>query len=355
MVAARSVAHGSAHEATGSAQIVKLIAVAVERAGIPRERFLEATGLALGALDAPDGRLRASEIFACAEVAFELTRDPALGLHWAEWLTASSFAPMSQLVAHAGTLREIFAIFFQFGQLVSDEMPLQLVEHGDEAELRFAGVACSSPRLQRMTCEMSMAGLFRMIRDLCPRAVVRCVRFPYPAPEYAPEYARIFEARELFDQACACLVIERATLDLPLLHHDIEIQSQLRPLAERRLSGLRKGGDYAPRVRKLLLLHDAPYRVPLSAIARQLELSVRSLHRRLAAEGQSYRTLASEVSAAVARRLLCDRRRTIQEIAFAMGFAEPSSFHRAFKRWTGTTPTKFRAQRGADGAAGAGP
>jgi AraC-like DNA-binding protein len=76
-----------------------------------------------------------------------------------------------------------------------------------------------------------------------------------------------------------------------------------------------------------------------------LDVSVRSLHRRLADEGQSYVAIANEASGVLAKRLIAEENRTIQETAFLMGFNDVSSFHRAFKRWTGTTPTKFRQNR----------
>jgi AraC-like DNA-binding protein len=79
-------------------------------------------------------------------------------------------------------------------------------------------------------------------------------------------------------------------------------------------------------------------------VAQRLGLSVRSLHRRLSEEQQSYVALANEVSAQRAKQLLIDERRTIQETAHAMGFTNVSSFHRAFRRWTGVTPAAFREQ-----------
>jgi len=90
----------------------------------------------------------------------------------------------------------------------------------------------------------------------------------------------------------------------------------------------------------------------MPSVARALDLSVRSLRRRLAAEGHSYDALLHEALAIVAKRLLHDSDRTIREVAYEMGFSEPSTFHRAFKRWTGTTPAAFRDHAmGPDGGA----
>jgi AraC-like DNA-binding protein len=72
-------------------------------------------------------------------------------------------------------------------------------------------------------------------------------------------------------------------------------------------------------------------------------MSVRSLRRQLEAEGKSFGDVHDEALANVAQRLLRDRRRTVQQVAFEMGFSDPSAFHRAFKRWTGTTPKAYRS------------
>ena len=73
-----------------------------------------------------------------------------------------------------------------------------------------------------------------------------------------------------------------------------------------------------------------------------LYLSARSLRRRLAAEGTCYEVVATEALITRAHRLLSVEERTIEETAYALGYSEPSAFHRAFKRWTGTTPRSWR-------------
>lgn len=78
--------------------------------------------------------------------------------------------------------------------------------------------------------------------------------------------------------------------------------------------------------------------------ARQLALSERTLHRRLADEGTRFSAMVDEARYARARELLTDRRMTIEAIAFAVGFAEPSSFSRAFKRWSGMGALEYRRQ-----------
>jgi len=80
-------------------------------------------------------------------------------------------------------------------------------------------------------------------------------------------------------------------------------------------------------------------------VARQLGFAERTLRRRLAEEGTSYDEIASAALASMAASYLLDRQRTIQETAFELGFTDRAAFHRAFKRWTGTTPASFRKSR----------
>jgi AraC-like DNA-binding protein len=79
-------------------------------------------------------------------------------------------------------------------------------------------------------------------------------------------------------------------------------------------------------------------------VAARLNVSLRTLHRALAAEGTSYRRLLDQVRLDIAERHLRDDRMSVAEVAFLAGFSEISAFHRAFKRWTGQTPVTFRAE-----------
>src|SRR5262249_48691500 len=111
---------------------------------------------------------------------------------------------------------------------------------------------------------------------------------------------------------------------------------------ERRTMRLTHGVPYALRVREFLVQQGSPRRIDMETVARALGLSVRSLRRRLASEGKPYSAVENDALAIVAKHLLRDKQRTIHETAYEMGFSDTTTFHRAFKRWTGTTPSAYR-------------
>ena len=85
-------------------------------------------------------------------------------------------------------------------------------------------------------------------------------------------------------------------------------------------------------------------------IAARLHMSARTLHRRLVREGTTFRGVLTDVRREIAERHLRERRLAIGEIAFRLGFSEPSAFHRAFKRWTGRPPHAYRQDHTGDAA-----
>jgi AraC-like DNA-binding protein len=226
----------------------------------------------------------------------------------------------------------------------SDVSELTRVEKDDSATLRLS-FPRTTLRSDRMHAEFVMAGLLRMIKTFAgPHAKVRAVYFEHPRPDHHLEYTRVFGGAERFRRALTGIEIDRKILDQACLHHHAELYQVLRSHAERTLSHLTHGVGQAERLKQYFLARPSLGAIPdMAMVARDLGMSVRSLRRRLTEEGVSYKAVLEESLGTVATRLLSDSRRSIQETAHAMGFSDPTAFHRAFKRWTGMTPKQYRS------------
>jgi AraC-like DNA-binding protein len=335
-------------DVTVSVRVVQRLIDAVEQAGVPRDELMRVLGSAALPLHDPDARISGREVDRMCELAVDLTGDPALALHWAVGLTERTFAPVSQVLGYAGSLRKSFALLSEYDRLFCDRAFFALSESEQLATLRlFPGWTFSSTRMVRFAAEMAVGGFLVVIRLFSQRAGITRVCFDYPAPSYRDEYTRALgDVPVHFDQSFTGVVFDREVLDLASPHSDADIHHAMQSVAERRLLRVAKNAPYALRVRDVLKQR-APERANMASVARTLGLSVRTLRRQLSAEATSYREIEYAVLAAMARHLLCDKQLSIQETAYAMGFSDAATFHRALKQWTGMTPTELRASVGA--------
>lgn len=167
------------------------------------------------------------------------------------------------------------------------------------------------------------------------------VRFRHAQPENLTEHRRIFRAPLRFAQPANQLVISRALLDRPLIKSDPGLSAMLDRCLRAALERIPPVTTLSGRVRHLLAI-DLTGNVGVESVAQKLHMSRRTLHRQLADEGTSFRQLLDDLRRELATRYLSEPRMATATVAFLVGFSEPSAFHRAFKRWYGTTPAEYR-------------
>jgi AraC-like DNA-binding protein len=322
-------------------QVLRALADAVERAGGARSNYLQTIALREADLSSAEARLTFDQAIWLSVQARLVARDQAFALHWGERLDARSFGPVSHLVEHAGSLRHGFALIAQFESLFVDRRTYSLTEQGNSFTIEvldfcdFGGVDGKS-----VVSEAILSCMLTIVRSFAPCALPKLATFAYPAPRYRWAYERIFgDVR--FEQAASKLVFDRALLDKPSPHRDPDMHSAMRTVAEQRLARMREAVPLALRLRELLL-ERAPHRCTAEEASRALGVGARTLRRHLAAEGTSFRAVELGALGMIAKQYLCDQHCTIKETAERMGFSGPATFHRAFKSWTGLTPTDFR-------------
>lgn len=239
------------------------------------------------------------------------------------------------------TLRRGFELLSEFEQLFCDQPAYEMIECEEHFAVRSVGLVHPSASAMRFCSEIMMAGFLHMVRSFCAGAEPRRVTFEYPEPPHGSDYTAVFGTTVQFEQTFTELAFDRELLDVISPHSDHAVQAAVRSVAERQLSRQRRRAPYAVRVRHLLLSR-MPERLRMPVAAALLGVSERSLRRELAGEGTSLREVVYAGMAEHARALLQDRGRTIQQTAYEMGFSDATTFHRAFKRWTGKTPSDVR-------------
>jgi AraC-like DNA-binding protein len=312
---------------------------------VSTETFLNKSGLDRSLLDDPNARLDLPAYDRLQELALDFTGDPALGLHMGDSQSLSAFQVVGYLASHCRTIREGLDVFFRYHRIVSDCPASYLMARGDDSVLIY-NFPRTTPRCSRLRAEFGMTRLLRIAQMfLRVGKTPRQVWFEHGAPAYADEYTRIFGDCEVrFLQPTTSLVMPTAALDTVQLHPNPQLFQVLKAQADAQLSALDAGTQgLAQRIHQLVVHHFTDMEPDMETMARRLGMSARSLRRRLQEEGTSFSDVVARAMGELSCNVLREHNTTIQEAAFRLGFSEVSSFHRAFKRWTGMTPKQFRA------------
>ena len=294
-------------------------------------------------LNDPDGRVPMSVAIALLARAVDQTGDTNLGLHLAEHAELGSFDVHFYAMASSPTLGAAYERLCRYQRLIHETSRVELEIRGERAVLRHQ--LAGGKAVPRQTAEFLLAAWVRAGRvvtsvDWTPQEV----HFAHPAPPNSSEHARFFRADMHFAMGENALILPTPLLRTPCARADPALVAVLDRYAAERLEQAPRTNSIADRVRGVLGDELRGGEPTAARLAARLKMSVRSLNRLLAAEGTSYRELLDALRHDLAARHLAGDQVAISEVGFLLGFSELSSFHRAFKRWTGQTPAEFRQE-----------
>ncbi len=311
---------------------------------MPPPELLGAAGLDPAELADPDAYLSNEQEMRLWDEAVRLTGDQDFGLHLAEWVTRfplDHFDVLAFAARSSPTLGEHYRLAGRYIRLIHEGIYVSLEEEGDVARLVHGhSPERIGPRqpVEGMLALMVLNGRLGIGEDFAPRAVC----FMHAQPNRVTEQERVFQAPVHYGCPRNELVLDRKLLDRPQRH----AEQRLLAILDRQLGALLSGLPESQRFRDVVkrsMMDELPQGEPVvAAIARKLHMSARSLQRRLQSEGTSFVEVLSDLRRDRALRYLQDPRISISEVAFLLGFLDVTAFHRAFKRWTGSTPTGYR-------------
>ncbi|AUX46762.1 AraC family transcriptional regulator [Sorangium cellulosum] len=328
------------------ARIAAQLAGYAEQRGADRGALLEAAGLPPAALADPDARVPLEAFYTLVEAAVAALADPHLGLGFAGRFQPEHLDALGFLAMSSPTLGEALRRMLRYQQLWNEGERYTLEIRGDRAHLGFAPFGPDRPAHGQMAEVFALDVLVNAGQMSGAPIEAIAVRFRHaPAGDPAEKERRI-GSRLAFGAPATELVMPAEVLERPLPHANEALaaflERQVGALAARLPGAAPAPPALAQRVRSLLgeQLREG---ADLPALAARLRMSPRTLQRRLRDEGTSLNALLDEVRRARAAALL-EADMAIAEVAYLLGYSEPSAFHRAFRRWTGATPEGFRAR-----------
>ncbi len=322
---------------------------ACERLGLDTEAMLRAVGISRETLEDPDARLEAGKVSALWAKAYELSGDPVLSLHAAEACPLGAYKVIDFMGSSAGTVGEAFRCASRYFSLINTAIRLPIDESGDPVTFDVVDDDGGPTAVSRPYAEYCFAAFVLHIRAATGVGFpVERLTFVHRAPSDIREHERLFGCPVEFGAKHNRLSLGRAVWETPTTGANPGVLQVLIEHADLLLEKLPRGPDLVERTRRAIGERLRGADSSLEAVARELGTSGRSLQRHLNDLGYSYQALADEVRAATARLYLDQPDIAVSEVAYLLGFADQSTFHRAFKRWTGQTPARSRAiSRGA--------
>jgi AraC-like DNA-binding protein len=319
------------------------LATVAGRWGVTQDTLLEGTGLSSAHLADPDATIPGSAMRALVERALELTGEPALGFYVGLYVKLSAHGSVGLAAMTSATLEDALRIAERFYALRGQHVALELVVGDEETALNFHETAPLG-KSRVFVYEALITSFVQMAKTMLGRRPPGRVEVAIPEPDHFQGFAHLWPGPVRFGSAVTRLLLPTSLLATPLEMADAFASKRALAECEQELARLGETSTLLASVRRQMM--SMPRGFPSSTeLAKLRHVSPRTLKRSLAAHGTSYQQLLDELRRDRALALLDDESQTIGRIAELLGYADPSNFNRAFRRWMGVSPSDWRTKR----------
>ncbi|MEN8213077.1 MAG: AraC family transcriptional regulator [Pseudomonadota bacterium] len=290
----------------------------------------------------PNARFPIKRIDTLWAEASALIDDPCFALKAAKYWHPSHLSALGYAWLSSSSLRTGLQRLEKYLRMLTEGASIELEESDNElaVTLKYDYLSAQQP----IRTDFGMAMLIAMCRanygdDFNPSAIT----LAHPAPDCSGKYFELFRCPVTFDAADNRFFLTLETADKrlpgsnPLLAtlHD---QFMINYLAQLDRENIQE------RVKAAIIEHLPDGNISDAVVSEALYMNVRTLQRRLQQQNTTFKTLLNSVRRELADRYIRDSSKNLAEISYLLGFSEMSSFSRAFKRWTGETPSHYRRE-----------
>ncbi len=311
--------------------------------GIDTARLLKKAGLTHEQVFADKARLRFEQFRAVMLAGQALSGDQALGLHLGKKLALTAHGLLGYAVMSSANLAEAMSLLQRYFCTRTRLLAPTFEQDEKEGNLLFHEMMALGD-IRVVYLDVIVGAVVNVMRFILGDAVDKChLHLPYPQPAYHQSYTRLLGMPVHFNSTLLSWRIPHGLLMRAFPLADEASRAQAAAKCEEELQRLEADQDMEARVRQQLM--QAEVDMPtLKQLAAQFHMTERTLRRRLDAAHTSYRTVLDDVRHMRAIRYFASRH-TVQQVAWLLGYADPSNFSRAFRKWTGQTPSEYLAEK----------
>ena len=324
--------------------VSKLCDSLAERYGLPRTTSLARAGLDEHALRDPESLVDMQAFVALLRFATAQTRDPALGLNLSRTLDLRQQGFWGYALLSSNTLRERLDGHVRYQSLRSP-FKLTLTEEAGYAHLNVATTAIPRdvlPVLFDWAIGTSLMHLREHLVRASGAAKEMQLSLCYPERPHHRALYELFEGEIVFDAPCV-----RWRMPASWLNFELPGDPHLSRLARGQLDARLPAASALPAEQLVVQVRERiaaalDAGASLSRVARDLGIGARTLQRQLEAQGKSFQALVEELRRSHALRSIIETEQSVNELAARLGYGDAASFRRAFRRWTGLSPARYR-------------
>jgi len=311
--------------------------------GIERSLLLEKIGLRLEDFSDPDGLLPFESYVTAWELVAATPGSVDVGLQLGRLSSPRLLGALGYAMVHAANGIEAVRLLKRFRRLVSDSIAPEIDIDDEHVVFHLVWPA----RVARLVAfaDSAFVGQLVLWRELCglPESAPLAVEAFYQCPRPAgADRSRVLGCPVHFGCPETRFVLRRDLLERPLPRTDPALFDYLSRHAAAVAARLPTDGDVSSRVRRVVTDSLRAGEPTPARVAQALGLSERTLQRRLRDEGTTLARIVDATRRELSEHYLSEPNVSAFEVAFLIGYSEPSAFHRAFRRWTGMTPQEFR-------------
>src|SRR5216684_8350153 len=316
--------------------------------GADRQMLIERSHICLDDLKDQDNRIPLANYMALLKAGIELCKEPALSLLFGEAVKLQDISLVGLIGVAFDNVESVRQQVNRYAPLTLDADDggtadaIELVRENGDVWMKFTSeIYKANPLLAESGFARNVCGaraLTASIPSLANLQFPKAIRFTHAEPSYRAEYDRIFGVPLFFGSHMNAWLVDEAFLKMKLPRTNPYLSEIMSARAEELLKNLEMSKTMRGRVENLLIpiLHTGE--ASMDMIAVKLGLSRQTLFRKLKAEGITFEKVLDELRYKLALHYLNGKKVSVNQTAYLVGFAEPASFSRAFKRWTGSSP-----------------
>lgn len=314
----------------------------IEDYGITEDQLLKVADINPLLFEAPDNRLPLEKVNLLFNTAADLTNEPLIGLKQGLRLTRGFSNILGYILMNCTNLGEAASKYCCYERIVDSTNEYRIVTDGNNLVLELIEDD-GWERIAGTVIDFKLAGMVAYAKLLTGKSFkVKAVNLVRQNATFIEQYQQYFGCPVNLGQSRNSLVFDKEVFALPIIAPNLRLKEQFERIA---FDSLKQDGDqdYTVKVAQAIVTRLTGGSFSIKDIAVTLTMSVRNLQLNLKNEGTSYIQILNEVRKNRSVELLQDNHVSVAEIAYLLGFSETRSFERAFKRWTGLSPAKYRA------------